>query len=75
MTTAEILAIEWLELFETKTTAPLGNKKFKAKLDTVASKFKNLPVTDQEEFTDIIHKKVKKMLKAKEKSNERQDIG
>lgn len=74
MITAKILAGEWLELFETKTTAPLGNKKFKAKLDAVASKFKKLPAADQEEFTVIIHKKVKKLLKAKEMPHERPDI-
>jgi hypothetical protein len=75
MMTAKILAGEWLELFETKTTAPLGNKQFKAKYTAVASKYEKLPIKAQEEFTQIIHKKAKKVLKAKEKSHEREDTG
>jgi hypothetical protein len=66
MISAETLAGEWLELFQTTTKNPLGNKKFKTKHDIVASKYEKLSIEDQGEFTKVIHKKVKQLLKRKE---------
>jgi hypothetical protein len=70
MISAEILAGEWLELFQTNTKNPFGNKKFKTKHDIVADKYKKLSMEEQGEFTKVIHKKVKQLLKRKEIRNE-----
>ncbi len=73
MISSETLAGEWLELFQTKTKNPFGNKVFKIKHDIVASKYKKLSMEEQGEFTEIVHRKVKSLLKPKEKHHECQE--
>lgn len=62
MTSGEILAGEWLELFQNKTSKPLNSKGFQAKYNTIDSKYRKLPVAAQGEFTKVIHKKVKEIV-------------
>jgi len=47
------------------TSKPIKAEPFKTKHDIVASKYKKLSMADQGEFTEIIHKKVKELLKEK----------
>ncbi len=70
MISAETLAGEWIELFQMTTSKPISKEPFKTKHDIVASKYKKLSMEEQGEFTEIIHKKVKELLKAKEIQNE-----
>ena len=75
MTPAETLAGEWLELFQSRTSKPLNNKGFQAKYNTIDSKYRKLPVEMQGEFTGIIRKKTKQLLRPKEKHDESQENG
>jgi hypothetical protein len=63
MNSGEILAGEWLELFQTKTSKPLNNKGFQAKYNTIDSKYRKLPMAAQDEFTKAVHKKVREIIR------------
>lgn len=62
ITKAEILAHEWLDLFNTKTNQPRQKKDFMAKFKEIDQGYIRLSPREQEAFTKLINKRVRQIL-------------
>ncbi len=61
--TPEALATEWMELFNTNIKKAITDKSFMIKYKHLNQLYKELPLTEQSTFTDLIHTQIKRSLR------------
>lgn len=62
MITAQCLAAQWMELFNTNTSKPFHNKQFMAKHTAIDNGVRKLSDAGKQKFSDLIHKGINKTL-------------
>jgi hypothetical protein len=63
MMTPEVLATEWMELFNTNIKKAISNKTFMTKYAELNQRYKELPIVEKSTFTDLIHTQIKRSLR------------
>lgn len=59
MITAQCLAAQWIELFNTNTSKPFHNKQFMAKHTAIDTSVRKLSDGGKQKFSDLIHQGIR----------------